>query len=106
MKGQLNLTRAALGFTLIGLLVSILVPIFVTSSVEIKNGDVPEVLGAIKNELERMGDIEESSNERLDDLESAIISLQKAIAGGDPPVSKTHNQEMQPTADSGGGFRR
>lgn len=102
MKGQLNLTRAALGFTLIGLLVSILVPIFVTSSVEIKNDGVSQVLGAIETELERMGDIEESSNERLDDLESAVLSLQKSIAGGDASISKTHNQEMQPTADSGG----
>lgn len=101
MKGQLNLTRAALGFTLIGLLVSILVPIFVTSSVEIKNGGVSQVLGAIKNELARMGDIEEASNERLDDLESAVLSLQKSIGSEDAPMSKTHNQEMQPTADSG-----
>ena len=91
MKGQLNLTRAALGFTLIGLLVSLLVPIFVTSSVEIKNNDVSQVLAAVENELERMGDIEEASNERLDDLESAILSLQKSIGSEDVTMSKTHN---------------
>ncbi|WP_198024070.1 hypothetical protein [Pseudidiomarina salinarum] len=102
MKRQLNLTRAALGFTLIGLLVSILVPIFVTSSVEIKNDGVSQVLGAIEAEFERINDIEESSNERLDDLESAVLSLQESIAGGDASTSKAHDEEVLPTADGGG----
>jgi len=103
MKGQLNLTRGALGVTLAGLLISILVPIFVTSSVEIKNSDFSQVLSAVENQLKRIGDIEETANERMEHLESAILSVPSSVGSAeDASMSKPHNQIMQPTADSGG----
>ena len=79
MMEQLNITRLALCVTLIGLFVSVLVPVFVTSTVEIKNGKFSEVLFDIENQMERMSGIAETSNERIKGLESAILMLKKQL---------------------------
>ncbi|WP_196795118.1 hypothetical protein [Mariprofundus ferrooxydans] len=102
MKKQLGLTQVALGITLLGLLVSIFIPILVTSTVEIEKSDLPKPLATLENQLKRIGDIEKASNESIGDLESAILSVQESINNLGAPKSKPHNQKNQPTADSGG----
>jgi len=102
MGGQLKYTRLALGVTIIGLIVSSVLPMFVTSSVDINNIEAAigqQSLEAIENQLHLLNEHNEAMIERL---ESTILSLQDSVNSAASALSESHNKKMQPTADGGG----
>lgn len=103
MKNQLNLTRWALGGTFIGLIVSIIIPIFTTSSVEVKSiefGNSQHALVAIENRLQKMNELDNSKNILIEHIESDIHSLKESIDGTSSILYESHRNKMQQTTDS------
>lgn len=102
MGNQLNNTRWALGFTVIGLFISIMIPTLTTSSVEVKNIELVNsqpALAAIENQLQRMNEKDNSRNDIIERIESAILSLQESIDSTSSNLSELHNNKKQLPAD-------
>ncbi|HGY4915452.1 TPA: hypothetical protein ACNU9R_005247 [Citrobacter freundii] len=102
MGKQLNITRWALGLTVLGLIISIMIPTLTISSVELKNIELVNsrpALAAIENQLQKMNDNDNSRNAMIERIESAILSLQESIDRASSILPESHNNKMQMPAD-------